>query len=419
MPKPLSVKKRLLFVLVPLVGLYLILETSATAIAWATRWDNSFWLFESSGRTWHFDAVRGYRLTTTPSRFMRVTNGTVEYVGTSRGNVQGFADRDDFAPHREQEGIPRIVVFGDSFTEAQYLGQNWPDREEDLAAACGTPVRLLNMALSGGGLANWWSVLTKLVAAEDYEVDGVLFVVFPGDLRRTFSAWEHRNGAHPLFGRTPGWDPSTYPTTFMEARSFMQEHPGTILGSTEFERALQGHWPRGVPRRFRPFFMTQAWRLLRSVAASADAERDSGAEPATQSRAGAGDPARARLMSDIRQYLTDRAIPAVVVHLPDRDSLLDPQNAPKWPLEEARELAGAIGAEFVDATPAFASLSRQEIKAQFLPYDGHWNQAGSNRFAEFMLERLQKWPLRTKQDASAAGAHEPTAPAEAQPDRKR
>ena len=385
MPRSLSLKKRLFFTSLTLLAFYLTLETIASAAAWLSWRDTSFWLFEDSGRTWQFDPVRGYRLTATPSRFLRATDGRFEYVGVARGNAQGFADRDDFTPKRGRPGVRRVAVFGDSFTAEEHLGQNWPDRAEDLARGRGEPVELLNFAVSGAGLANWWSVLTKLVAAEDYELDGVVFAVFGGDLRRKFTVWDHRGGDHPLFGRAPAWDPSTYPTTLDEARPFLKPHPGHILAPEAFERALQGRWPRVVPHRLRPFRLTRARRAFRPQTDEGQPEGDD--DP---------DPARDRLVADIARFLADRRIPALVVHIPDRSSLLDPAHAPSWPRREAEDFARAIGASFLDGGAAFAGLRPSEIRAQFLPHDGHWGQAGSDRFAAFLLDHLDRlqphWP---------------------------
>ncbi|HEV3167684.1 MAG TPA: SGNH/GDSL hydrolase family protein [Isosphaeraceae bacterium] len=366
---------------------YLLIEIVATMLAWVCWWDSSMWLFEDSGRTWHFDAVRGYRLTQTPSRFARITNGNTEFLGTARGNVQGFPDRHDFSRKRQVPGVPRVAVFGDSFTEAQYLRLNWPARVEDLAREQGAPVRMLNFGVSGGGLANWWSTLTKIVAAEEYEIDGVIFAVYPGDLRRRFSMWEHRDVKHPLFGRVPSWDPRTYPITLTEARRYLKEHPAYILTPAEFERTIKGHWPRQVPRRLRPFFLTQAWRFVYNLARPH-------ADLVDEVPAGSS-PDHVRLVSDIRQFLAEHHLPALVVEIPDRASLLNPSRAPAWPGQEARAFADAIGARLLDVTPEFAALSPGQIRAQFLPYDGHWSQAGSDRFAAFVVQHL---------DAFRAGA---------------
>jgi hypothetical protein len=383
MPRSLSLKKRLIFSLVVIFLFYAILEALASTAAWLAWRDTSFWLFEDSGRTWQFDPVRGYRLTRTPSRFLRATDGRLEYVGVARGNAQGFADRDDFTTKRTHPGVRRIAVFGDSFTAEEHLGQNWPDRAEDLARDVGEPVELLNFAVSGAGLANWWSVLTRLVATEDYELDGVVFAVFGGDLRRKFTVWDHRDADHPLFGRASGWDPSTYPKTLDEARLFLKPHPGFILSREAFERSLQGRWPSALPHRSRPYLLAHARRAFLPASDEGQPEGDDAPEPA-----------RDRLVADIARFLSDRHLPALVVHIPDRSSLLDPSRAPSWPKQESEDFARALGAAILDGTDAFAGLRPSEVRALFLPRDGHWNQAGSDRFAAFVLKSLDRLPAR-------------------------
>jgi hypothetical protein len=42
----------------------------------------------------------------------------------------------------------------------------------------------------------------------------------------------------------------------------------------------------------------------------------------------------------------------------------------------------------VDAGEGFASLPLQERRTLFFPRDPHWNQKGSNRFAELVLANL-------------------------------
>jgi hypothetical protein len=388
MTRPTSHTRKLLFAAVTITAAYLVLETLATAIAWFSWWDTSLWIFEDSGRTWRFDSVSGYRLTSTPSRFARITNGSFEFIGTARGNAQGFPDRDDFHPQRNGSGDVRIAVFGDSFTEAQYLGQNWPDRAEDLARKRGRNMELYNCAVSGGGLANWWSVLMRMIVPLGYELDGVVFVVYPGDLERTFSMWDHRGGSRPRFGRTRGWDPSTFPATLSEAAPLMQEHPGLILAPADFERTIQGAWPAGAERRLRPFFLTRAWRLLRGRGGPAQ-------DDLAHQWPNRADPAKARLIADIAQFLKTRGLPALVIHVPERSLLLDPSVSHYRPIEEARVFAASIGAEFVDSTSLYSSMTKREIRRQFLPYDGHWSQEGSDRFAEFVvLQLLDRFPER-------------------------
>ncbi|HEX3872875.1 MAG TPA: SGNH/GDSL hydrolase family protein, partial [Solirubrobacteraceae bacterium] len=367
--------KKLAFAAITTVAIYVVVEGVVTAVAWSLRWGTTLWLYEDSGRTVRFDPIRGYRLTRTPSRFLRATDGRLEYIATIRGNSQGFPDRDDFGPRRTSAGVPRLAVFGDSFTEGQYLGQSWPDRAEDLAREAGQPVELLNFALGGAGLANWWSVLTKLVVAENYEIDGVLFVVFAGDLRREFTVSDHQGRVRPLFGRTPSWDPATYPTSLDAARSFLKEQDFAILSPAEFERAVQGHWPRGVSRPVQPYILTHIWRR---VVLNWPGRAPGAPPPPDES-------GRDRLIADIRRVLEERHLPALVVHIPDRAELIDVGRSPEAMRRESRAFAEAIGARFLDGGLIFEGLSRAEIRGLFFPHDGHWNQAGSDRFAAFLL----------------------------------
>ena len=78
-------------------------------------------------------------------------------------------------------------------------------------------------------------------------------------------------------------------------------------------------------------------------------------------------------------------LPALVVRVPNQIELAS------WS-GEARRFANAIGAEFVDGGRAFEDLAEDEFDAHWLPYDGHWNQRGSDRFAAFILEVLVRWP---------------------------
>jgi len=87
----------------------------------------------------------------------------MEYVGHIRGNNQGFPDRDDFHPRRERADGARLAVMGDSFTSAQFIEMNWPDRVEERFAASGGRITLMNFAVDGAGLANWWSIPSGII----------------------------------------------------------------------------------------------------------------------------------------------------------------------------------------------------------------------------------------------------------------
>src|SRR5262245_58889199 len=175
-------KKRLVLIVILVVVPYTIVETVASCYAWVTWWDQSFVLVEDTG-TFTFDPVCGYRVGSAPFRVVRITNGQLEFVGLRLGNAQGFCSWYDFGPERPPGYRSRIAVFGDSFTDAYYLAQSWPDRVEHLARVRGEPIQLLNFAQFGAGLANWWSIIKRYLDADRYQIDGVIFAVWESDLQ--------------------------------------------------------------------------------------------------------------------------------------------------------------------------------------------------------------------------------------------
>ena len=351
----------------------------------------SFWLFEDSGKSVHFDPILGYRLTPVPSRTTRITKGTVEYIGELKGNNQGFPDRDDFFPERGSDRARRFAVFGDSYTAAGFLGENWPDRVEDLTREGTVPLRLFNFAVDGGGLANWWSVLTRLVEKDGYQIDGVIFAVIPGNLWRGFSVADHRDQKRPMFGRVPTWDPKTFPATLDEARKYLQPQTtnASIVSTEEFDRGVKLEWRPSSDKPIRPYFARKVWRALRGALSHEKT-------PHSPPRAfDSFDPDQERMIQDMARTLKAMGVPVMVIHVPSREELLQgKRDAP--PPVDTRLFAALLDARLVDGREAFAGRSVEEIRAMWLPYDAHWGQTGSNRFAEYMTDILVGEPARPR-----------------------
>lgn len=354
-------------------------------------YSSSTWVFEDSWKTVHFDPTRGYTLTEIPSRWARVTKGTVEYIGVLKGNNQGFPDRDDFSANRESREEKRLAIFGDSFSAGQYLRMNWPDSVEGLAHAKNSSLRLLNFSVDGGGLANWWSILTKMVYAEHYQIDGIVFAVYPGDLRRKFTVSDHRGERGHARGRVPSWDPATYPVTVEAARPFFETpYASHIISSDQFDRFLNGSWtpPLQYDKRARLYFAWQLWNAVQEVMPKVPPEEFVDF-----------DEDRKKLLRDIRQTISTMGVPVLVVHVPSKLELLKGELDPNF-VKETRAFADLLGASFIDGKQAFTGQSKDAIKAMWLPYDAHWGQGGSDRFAQFMADVLSKWDITRQPSAN-------------------
>lgn len=381
-------RRQLLLSLSATIASYLLVETFATALALKGglgQRARSLIVYENAGRTLRFDPIRGIRLEPVTSRYARITNGTLEYIGHARGNNNGFPDRDDFAPERSTAGNRRLAVFGDSFTAGQFLKVNWPDRVEDITRGSSAPWQLLNFAVDGGGLGNWWSVLTRIVQAEKYQVDGVVFAVFSGDLRRGFSITEYQGYTHPMFARVPSWNPQRFPRTPEEAAVFYEPWVATIVTEPRFDAFLAGQWR---PRPSVPFVANLLWQdLLRPAFKRTELSLRGVVEIDSEWRA---------RIEDIHRSLVSMNVPALVVYIPTREDLIA-HGASVAIEQDAVDFARWIGAAIVNGATAFADRTPAQIRADWLPYDGHWGQGGSDRFAAFMAGTVDSWHREVNQ----------------------
>jgi hypothetical protein len=352
----------------------------------------SFALFEHPGETIRFDPIRGYFLTQTPSRVARVNYGKVEYLGSFRGNLQGFADRDDFCIKRLSPGQRRVAVFGDSFTAATMEplnAPNWPNRVEDLCRASSRPLLTLNFSLDGGGLANWVSILHDIVVKDRYEIDGLVFAVAWDDLDRKFAMFDQIDAKRFMHARAPSWDVASQPKTGQEAFALLvrDTNPANryVLSTQQFDAFLAGQWK---PREWKLRFSSRLWQVLVS--------RTNNTKPAPNF-----EPGQVELINEIRQLAKEHSWPIAVAYIPNREELIDPTASST--VERCRKFSEMLGATFFDGREAFHGLSSQQIKNDWFPIDGHWNRRGSDQFASFMAAQIPCWlAAQAKQEISGS-----------------
>jgi hypothetical protein len=356
------------------------------------------WLFEDSGRTIHFDPDRGYILQPTPSRFARITNGAIadmqlrgrlnltghrviEYVGTFKGNNHGFPDRDDFALGHKPPGVRRYAIFGDSYSAAQYLETSWSDRVEQLFKDSGRTIELYNFSVDGGGLGNWHSIIFNIIEKNDYRLDGFIFAVFDADLNRTFSYSDHRGRKKHTFVRTDSFDPQNNPKRLDDILPLLKQGEiknSFILSTDEFDRVMAGKmtvnegWSPQLARYF-----VQKLAALGPAPPAVPVASDCGLWRCQQ----------LKLLEQIRDFASVRNYDVIVFFISGRDALLKGTLNPRH-FQQARVFAEMTAGKFFDGRQAFQGLPDREIDAAFFPYDGHWNQGGSDIFARYAAQKL-------------------------------
>ncbi len=234
-PRKLSLRKRFAFSVVTLLLSYAIAEAACTAflpISPGATGSNTFAVIENKGGVC-FDPILGYRISKTPARFTRVIKGAVEFIGCFRGNAQGFQGAKDFTIQKPPGIKWRTIVLGDSFTSAAFLNASWTSRVEEKRPDC----ELVNCAVDGTGLANWWSILTRYLLPQKYECDEIVIASIENDLVRRFVAGQS-NSAGIMLGYF-SWDPPSYPCSLAEASPNAFRLTYSQLKSYEFDNSLR------------------------------------------------------------------------------------------------------------------------------------------------------------------------------------
>jgi hypothetical protein len=362
------------------VLLVVLTELLYSTFAWLFFSPDDIWIYENVGQTVQFDSVRGYSLARTPSRFARISNGEIEYVGSFSGNAQGLPDRDDFSILHPGDEFRRYAVFGDSYTAAQYLAINWPDMAEDILKENGKQIQLLNFSTHGGGLANWASNLAGILVKDNYRVDGLIFAVFDDDLERTFTLADGTGRDKLSFGRIESWQPADYPASREAATALLDKqeiNASYILSSDKFDAALAGTWH---PDRYWEF------RILKASSHHLSRLWQALQDHLTFS------PGQLNLIDPIWQYVTQNDLPVLVIYLP---AMAEATGATSYHYQQAANFATLLDADFLDGRQAFEPFTRVQLQHQWFKHDAHWNQQGSDTFAAFIARFLVDWPEKT------------------------
>lgn len=369
-------------------------ETVCTLAYWLGWLDRgAYFLVEDRGQPpiYRFDPIAGYRLGPFPTRQLCFTStGTLQSSGVLRGNNRGYPDEDDFSPRRARTDQRRFAVFGDSFTAAQFLEVNWPRRGEELLAATGQDVELLNFAVDGGGFLNWWSILTREVWPEDYELDGVILAVAVDDLtRRFFVRADERlfSGRYLRMGRVWSLAPEDWPQTVAAARDHFLPAGEPVVSPAHFAAYLAGKRDLRRSRAWQPYLAS----TVRSYYYFLTQFRP----PPTPPTPLAWDQAFVARAEELAREFRARQLPVLVLNLwtPAWEAGMprEPATTGDYPAP-LTALAALLDADYLDGSEAFAGLSSAELATLNLEGDRHWNQAGSDRFAQWLAERLGSWP---------------------------
>lgn len=137
------------------------------------------------------DAVSGYRWNPSGSEVLKIGGNKVEFYNKVEANQQGFYHAGDYIG-KKKDSTKRIIVLGDSFTEAFFLKQPWPEKLQQLLTTNQHRTEVYSFGINGGGIVNWHELFFKEIVPH-YDFDVIVLAVFGNDLSREFISIHHKN----------------------------------------------------------------------------------------------------------------------------------------------------------------------------------------------------------------------------------
>jgi hypothetical protein len=377
----------MLFLLVVIVATYVALEVVVSTTFYALGWiqPEGSKEVEAAGTDpiFVFDPIAGYRIGPTPRRYAVIdANGELECSGILKGNNLGFPDSMDFDAKRPPSGVRRVAVMGDSMTAAQFLPRNWPETAEAILAKDGPPIEVMNFAVDGGGIVNWWGIITKRIDVNDFEIDGIVFAVCCDDLYRgLFVRHDYvESGEHSIAaGRVQGMKPPFLPRALSDAERWFLPFETPLISPQAMDRIMGGErYHANDPMKY--LVVTRLALMVYLINQFREQGKVDGEIPF--------DADLQRLISDIAEVLQRRKIPALVVSVPNLDPG-PPTTIHQHLPYDVQKFAELLGTTAVAGSGAFADLSSEQQRACYLRSDPHLSSMGSDRFAAFLAPKIR------------------------------
>jgi hypothetical protein len=347
-----------------------------------------------------FDPTCLYRWSTGKSRIARIHHGQIVFDQIFTANNRGFISGHDYAYERP-DGTKRIVVFGDSFTAGEYLPVPWPDRAQEILERSREPnaprIELDSFAVDAGGLANWHHIFFQDIVPH-YQFDAIIIASYPSDLSRAYTIFDADERSIRM-GRFPA-----PPASIEDFRASFAPRLTPLISITDdgaIDRILR---ERGKHQWRAPPFGLYAARDIRRridfIMRGGDLDIDDKERfvapdaPLGKEELIKRYPGEINRMFEILDHAKKAGVPVLLATIPSNAGAVEfSGSGGRGKNEFQRELeslAALYGFEYFDGYSVFKDVPPQKIMDDlWLKGDGHWNPAGSDRFADWMASFIR------------------------------
>jgi len=328
-----------------------------------------------------FDPIRGYRWLGNDIRNFKTHQNEVVYDNHFYPNNQGWIMKQEYSHKKKDSAKTRWMLLGDSFVAGIMLETNLPNRAQQILndSLGNGEVELYSFGVDGGGIMNWHNVFFKEIIP-NYEFDGLIIAPYADNLYRDFMVMLIKENG--FMGRIDAVDWSEGDSILREDFKALKPYDN-IYTDVEIDQLLLNHskefdWPlkKNLLRLMKKIKSPRKLNLVNEVSTIKDLNRKMGTQKSKQ-------------LDEIITWCKLQNKELVLASIP---SLVELKNDLQGKQNQHRKEMGIIAAEYqidyLDGYTAYKDLNEEEVNAHWLRFDAHWNQKGSDRYAEYFAKYL-------------------------------
>lgn len=319
---------------------------------------------------------------------MKICRGQIIFDQEIKPNDAGYISPSAFAPQKKDSSVFRWLVFGDSFTDGYFLETNWPSRVDSLFKSQGRSIEIHSFALNGSGIKTWARILDRLNKMH-YEYDGVIIACFGNDLSREDFVMEH-SGQNCYFG----WQDlnGKYDSTRIQTEP-------DIIDSAIIQNAskiVEGKYASCCHQLLLPYYIRILYKEVRQIFVLKSQSKELGYTYifADKNHKNTDSLRMLEKYGKEKMMIIDNMLLSCIKNkkclllasIPDKGGLSIYKAQDDIQLNiELKWLALKYKSAFFDGYSISKKTGQKEL---FLNYDGHWNQDGSDVFAQKISEAI-------------------------------
>lgn len=331
-----------------------------------------------------FDPIRGYRWLGSDIRNFKTHQNEVVYDNHFYPNNQGWIMEQEYTYKKKDSTKTRWMMLGDSFVAGIMLETNLPNRAQQiLNDSLGEgEVELYSFGVDGGGIMNWYNVFFKEIIP-NYEFDGLIIAPYADNLYRDFMVMLLKENG--FMGRIDVVDWSEGDSIHREDFKALKPYDN-IYTDVEIDQLLLNHskefdWP----------FKKNLLRLMKSLKSPSKSSEVIELNSMEELNRKMGSK-KSKQLDEIITWCKLQNKELVLASIP---SIFELKNELQGKQNHHRKEMGIIAVEYqidyFDGYSVYKELNEEELNTHWLKFDAHWNQKGSDRYAESFAKYLMNY----------------------------